>query len=228
MNTRARALVRCFLPLLASSYGMASNLTVCGIADGGAGDPDATVNGTIAATCGFPQGSFTGTVTDAIQVANSNYAVSIAGIFRGVGSFTVQGLYSAPVFPLDNIHWLYPWIGGGGRLVSDGGGVSGPTDFLRFSDGASSPEVRPVLIGVPLPVGLTSGIGVGQNRPITTPQAYQLTITFSSGGADRYFDVGMTYAVDTNLVPEPSSAWLCLPAIGALLLLRRPGAILSS
>lgn len=199
--------------LLWTAHGSASNLTVCGIGDGGGGDGDGALNGAISATCTLPQGVFTGTVTESTIPFTNGYRVDIQGIFRGAGTFNITGDFTGlSAIPL---HSFYVFITPG-LLAADNGGFSNANDFLRLSYLAQTAESRAEVSGVALPVTVSRS---GDIRTLPGSSNYQLTIAFSSGGNDRYFDFrsrGLAFEVDGGLVPEPDVASLCT---GGLVLL---------
>lgn len=201
------------LPILLAWNAYASNLTVCGVDDGGPGDLDGAVNGSIQLNCSSTQGAFVGTATESVDTLN--YMLSFHGVFQGAASFTFSAQYT--LFGEGDI---YPFIQGG-KLDGPPGAVSQPGDFLQIANII----VYPVFSGQPLPIGTTNGAGgVGPLQTFNGTATYSSGVSFSAGGADRYFDNPLAVLISTDPnhpIPEPSTLGLTLMAVLPLLAVAR-------
>lgn len=204
----------CFWTAISS----AASLTICGVADGAAGDSDGAVNGVIGVTCVSAGGRFTGTIREAADP--QTYVASISGLFYGTGSFNVAGQYS--LFGEGDFYPLHT----PGTLNGPAGSVAPTTAVITVAGDTIGP--RPVFFGTPLPVPvLPQGAQAVVPRNFTGLENFEVRIAWSSGGPDLFFDFsqgGPSIFASTapgHLIPEPSTLALAGVALVGCWLARR-------
>jgi len=206
---------------LGSMNGFAASLTVCGIADGDLADTDGPANGSVTATCEFPQGSFTGTVTE--YTSPLTYGVRIIGSFYGsayVDSF-VTGQFS-----LDGWGDVYPFFSGGVLESTTPNAASTGEEFLAVHAIASN-QLPPYWVsaqftptaGDLLPVGMGE-IGDTVGGQFSGSGTLFVDLSYWTGGSDRYFSPSIAVQASTDperIVPESSTVLLVAFGIAGLL-----------
>lgn len=216
---------------LGSISSFASNLTVCGSADGATGDSDGLANGSVTATCSFPQGFFTGTVTETIS--DLTYLIAISGSLYGSAD---NQLLATGQFSLVGEGSVYSYVLANGILESTNpGAASTGREFLTVLASASNHNPSgaygspPVLIraGKPLPIGIEFSIGTLDEGEFSGLGSLNLYLSYDTGGLDRRFSFPSSnlYAqasTDPNrVIPEPSTVLSAAFGIFGLLVIRK-------
>lgn len=183
-------------------------LTLCGIADGSAGDLDTVKNGSVTASCGTATGMFAGTLKE--FKFDDFDGMTLRGTITGSGSFSFSNAYD-----------IGPWKGKGSEWSEL---------FLRFKD-PKAPHGTTSLTAYANTFSANSAIA--QVTPTTPPQFYDPKLFFDSAYKFGSFDgqgilLGtLTWAVGTNVatldpgdigirVPEPGTWALMVLGFGGV------------
>jgi hypothetical protein len=200
---------------LSSINAFASSLTLCGVPDGGPGDPDGLADGSITTTCNFAGGSFTGTAGEEISPNGLSYRIVITGSFYGSAQ---DPDFVTGQFSLSGNGDVYPFMAADGLLASTtANAVSTGEEFLTLVASASnhlaSPataQITPVFSG-PLPVPLEQPQRDPANGEFSGPGTLRVSLSYQTGGLDRYFDQAVIVQASTDpdrVIPEPSTVLL--------------------